>query len=128
MEEVSVIGIDLAKRVFQLCAMTRSATIVWEKRLRRAAFIKFLEDEAPRCLVGLEACGGAHHWARWLVARGFSVKLMPPKTVKAYREGRAQERSPRRPSGGGGDEPQPGGRRADQKRGGASHPSADAGA
>jgi transposase len=87
MEEVSVIGIDLAKRVFQLCAMTRSATIVWEKRLRRAAFIKFLEDEAPRCLVGLEACGGAHHWARWLVARGFSVKLMPPKTVKAYREG-----------------------------------------
>jgi transposase len=127
MEEVSVIGIDLAKRVFQLCAMTRSATIVWEKRLRRAAFIKFLEDEAPRCLVGLEACGGAHHWARWLVARGFSVKLMPAKTVKAYREG-VQERSPRRPSGGGGDEPQPGGRRADQKRGGASHPSADAGA
>ena len=87
MEEVSVIGIDLAKRVFQLCAMTRSGTIVWEKRLRRAAFIKFLEDEAPRCLVGLEACGGAHHWARWLVARGFSVKLMPPKAVKAYREG-----------------------------------------
>lgn len=87
MEEISVIGIDLAKRVFQLCATTRSGTIVWEKRLRRAAFIKFLEDEAPRCLVGMEACGGAHHWARWLVARGFSVKLMPPRAVKAYREG-----------------------------------------
>jgi transposase len=50
-------------------------------------FIKFLEDEAPRCLVGLEASGGAHQWARWLVARGFAVKLMPPGAVKAYREG-----------------------------------------
>jgi transposase len=50
-------------------------------------FIKFLEDEAPRCLVGLEASGGAHQWARWLVARGFAVKLMPPRAVKAYRAG-----------------------------------------
>jgi transposase len=59
MEEISVIGIDLAKRVFQLCAMTSSGTVVWEKRLRRGAFINFLEGEAPRCLVGMEACGGA---------------------------------------------------------------------
>lgn len=87
MEEINVIGIDLAKRVFQLCAMTRSGTIVWEKRLRRAALTKFLEDEAPRCLVGMEACGSAHHWARWLVARGFTVKLMAPRAVKAYRAG-----------------------------------------
>ena len=53
MEEISVIGIDLAKRVFQLCAITRSGTIRWEKGLRRAAMIKFLEDEAPRCLIGM---------------------------------------------------------------------------
>ena len=87
MEEISVIGIDLAKRVFQLCAMTKSGTIVWEKRLRRAALIRFLEDEAPRCLVGMEACGSAHHWARWLIARGFTVKLMAPNAVRAYRVG-----------------------------------------
>jgi transposase len=87
MDEISVIGIDLAKRVFQLCAMTRSGTIVWEKRLRRAALIKFLEEEAPRCLIGMEACGSAHHWARWLAARGFTVKLMAPRAVKAYRAG-----------------------------------------
>ena len=47
MEEISVIGIDLAKLVFQLSAVTRSGAIVWEKQLRRAAMIKFLEDEAP---------------------------------------------------------------------------------
>jgi len=87
MEEISVIGIDLAKRVFQLCATTGSGAIAWEKRLRRAAFIKFLEDEAPRCLVGMEACGSAHHWARWLAARGFTVKLMAPSAVRAYRAG-----------------------------------------
>jgi transposase len=87
MEGISVIGIDLAKRVFQLCATTGSGAIAWEKRLRRAAFIKFLEDEALRCLVGMEACGSAHHWARWLVAREFTVKLMAPKAVRAYRAG-----------------------------------------
>src|SRR5260370_5606236 len=87
MEEISVIGIDLAKRVFQLCAMTSSGTVVWEKRLRRGAFINFLEGEAPRCLVGMEACGGAHHWARWLGARRVSVKLMTPIAVKTYRAG-----------------------------------------
>src|SRR3954464_10334814 len=65
MEEISVIGIDLAKRVFQLCALSASGEIVWEKRLRRAAFMKFMEKVAPRCTVGMEACGGAHHWARW---------------------------------------------------------------
>jgi transposase len=87
MEEISVIGIDLAKRVFQLCATTGSGAIAWEKRLRRAAFIKFLEDEAPRCVVGMEACGSAHHWARWLAARGFTVKLMAANAVRAYRAG-----------------------------------------
>ena len=87
MEEISVIGIDLAKRVFQLCATTRSGAIVWEKRLRRAALIKFLQDEAPRCRLGMEACGSAHYWARWLVACGFTVKLMAPRAVKAYRAG-----------------------------------------
>ena len=87
MEQISVIGIDLAKRVFQLCALDGAGEVVWTKRLKRAAFARFLEDEAPRSLVGLEACGGAHHWGRWLEARGFTVKLMAPQAVKAYRRG-----------------------------------------
>jgi transposase len=87
MEEISVIGIDLAKRVFQLCAMSPDGTVIWEKRLKRRAFVGFLEEAAPRCLIGMEACGGSQYWARWLTERGFAVKLMAPRTVKAYREG-----------------------------------------
>ena len=78
MEEISVIGIDLAKNVFELCALSRSGEAVWTKRLKRLALIKFMEEEAPRCMIGMEACGGAHHWGRWLLARGFQVKLMAP--------------------------------------------------
>ena len=63
MGEISVIGIDLAKRVFQLCALSASGEVIWEKRLKRAAFMKFMET-APRVTVGMVACGGAHHWGR----------------------------------------------------------------
>jgi transposase len=87
MEEISVIGIDLAKSVFQLEAQTRDGTVVWKKRLRRAAFIRFMEQKAPRCLVAFEACGGAHYWGRFLSELGFRVKMMAPRAVKAYREG-----------------------------------------
>lgn len=87
MEEISVIGIDLAKNVFQLEAQTSSGEVVWKKRLKRAAFMKLMAEEAPRCLVGFEACGGAHYWGRWLSAQGFQAKMMAPKSVKAYRDG-----------------------------------------
>lgn len=87
MDEISVIGIDLAKSVFELCALSSSGEVVWTRRLKRLAFIKFMDDEAPRCLVGMEACGGAHHWGRWCLKRGFQVKLMAPRPVKAYRQG-----------------------------------------
>jgi len=88
MEEISVIGIDLAKQVFQICGENKAGEVVLTKRLKRKAFMKYMEQEAPRCLVGMEACGGAHYWARWLIERGFTVKLMAPRTVKAYRTGR----------------------------------------
>src|SRR5260370_41326071 len=108
MEEISVIGIDLAKRVFQLCAMTSSGTVVWEKRLRRGAFINFLEGEAPRCLVGMEACGGAHHWARRLVARRVCVKPLTPVAGEAYRAGVHKNEQRHPPAGGGAPGPRPG--------------------
>lgn len=87
MDEISVIGIDLAKSVFELCALSPSGDVAWTKRLKRLAFIKFMDEKAPRCLVGMEACGGAHHWGRWFLQRGFAVKLMAPRPVKAYRQG-----------------------------------------
>jgi len=88
MEEISVIGIDLAKQVFQLCGENKAGEVVLTKRLKRKAFMTFMEQEALRCLVGMEACGGAHYWGRWLMARGFTVKLMAPRIVKAYRTSR----------------------------------------
>ena len=87
MEEVSVIGIDLAKNVFVLCAQTASGEIAWRKRLKRRAFEQFMAATAPRCLVAFEACGGAHYWGRFLTALGFAVKMMAPRAVKAYRQG-----------------------------------------
>ena len=87
MEEVSVIGIDLAKNVFVLCAQTASGEIAWRKRLKRRAFKQFMAATAPRCLVAFEACGGAHYWGRFLTALGFAVKMMAPRAVKAYRQG-----------------------------------------
>jgi transposase len=87
MEQVSVIGIDLAKSVFQLEAQSGCGAVVWKKRLRRAAFIRFMEQQAPRCLVGFEACGGAHYRGRFLTGLGFQVKMMAPRAVKADREG-----------------------------------------
>jgi transposase len=87
MEKITVIGIDLAKSVFQLEAQSASGVVVWKKRLRRAAFMQFMAGKAPRCLAGFEACGGSHYWGRFLSALGFQVKMMAPKVVKAYREG-----------------------------------------
>jgi len=87
MEQITVIGIDLAKSVFQLEAQSASGVVVWKRRLRRAAFMEFMAMKAPRCLVGFEACGGSHYWGRFLSGLGFRVKMMAPKAVKAYREG-----------------------------------------
>jgi transposase len=87
MEEVSVIGIDLAKNVFELCAQTVTGKIVWRKRLKRKAFMEFMQKKAPRCLAAFEACGGAHYWGRFLLGLGFRVKIMAAKVVKSYRQG-----------------------------------------
>jgi transposase len=86
-KKITVIGIDLAKSVFQLEAQSASGAVVWKKRLRRTAFIEFMTMKAPRCLVGFEACGGSHYWGRFLSGLGFQVKMMAPKAVRAYREG-----------------------------------------
>jgi transposase len=81
-----MIGIDLAKRVFEVCLMAADGRVVERRRLKREAFKAFMET-APRVLVGLEAGSGAHHWARWLTAREFAVKVMSPRAVRAYRSG-----------------------------------------
>lgn len=83
MSEVSTIGLDIAKSVFQVHGVDDAGEVVIAKRLRRRQVIAFFE-RLPVCLVGLEACGGAHHWARELGALGHEVRIMPAAYVKPY--------------------------------------------
>jgi transposase len=79
------VGVDVAKNVFQLHGVDRSETVVWRRRLRRADWIEVLRERVePGCEIGMEACGGAHHWARELQKLGYRVKLIAPQFVKPY--------------------------------------------
>lgn len=81
--ETITIGLDLAKRVFQVHAVDEAGNVVVRKALRRGQVLPFFARR-PRCLVGLEACGTSHHWARELTKLGHEVRLMPPAYVKPY--------------------------------------------
>jgi transposase len=85
MNKLSRVGIDLAKNVFQLHGVDRNEKTVWRRRLTRDNWLKVLLGKVePGCTIGMEACTGAHHWARQLQARGFTVKLIAPQFVKPY--------------------------------------------
>jgi transposase len=81
--KVTAIGIDLAKNVFQVHGVDEHGKVVLRKQLRRSPVIAFFAQRIP-CLVGMEACGGAHEWARRLTTLGYTVKLMAPQFVKPY--------------------------------------------
>jgi transposase len=81
--QITTIGLDIAKNVFQVHGIDRDEKVVIRKQLRRGQVMRFFQDLSP-CLVGLEACATAHHWARELTRLGHEVRLMPAKDVKAY--------------------------------------------
>src|SRR3954465_13568891 len=83
MGEVTTIGLDLAKQVFQVHGVDAKGATVLRKQLRRAQVLAFF-SRLPPCLVGLEACATAHYWARELRALSHEVRLMPAQYVKAY--------------------------------------------
>ena len=83
MGEVSTIGLDIAKSVFQVHGVDGAGTVVIGKRISRAKVLEFFAA-LPPCLVGIEACPSAHHWSRALQGLGHTVRLMPPSYVKAY--------------------------------------------
>src|SRR5487761_2529522 len=83
MGNITTIGLDLAKSVFQVHAVDEMGSVVMRKQLRRSQVLAFF-TEIPPCLIGLEACATAHHWARELIALGHEARLMPPNYVKAY--------------------------------------------
>jgi len=83
MGEVSTIGLDIAKSVFQVHGVDIDGAVVIRKRISRVKVLEFFAS-LPSCLIGIEACPTAHHWSRELQALGHTVRLMPPSYVKAY--------------------------------------------
>jgi transposase len=83
MEEVTTIGLDIAKRVFQAHGADKAGSEVFSKRLVRAKVLTFLGSQ-PRCVIAMEACGGAHYWGREIAKLGHDVRLIAPKYVKPF--------------------------------------------
>jgi transposase len=81
--QITTIGLDIAKNVFQVHGIDAAEKVVVRRQLRRGQVMRFFEALAP-CLIGLEACASAHHWARELMKLGHEVRLMPAKDVRAY--------------------------------------------
>ena len=83
MGQVVTIGLDIAKSVFQVHGVDAEGTVVIRQKLTRARLLPFFAKLEP-CLIGIEACGASHHWARELISLGHEARLMPPSYVKPY--------------------------------------------
>lgn len=83
MKQITTIGLDLAKHVFQIHGADAEGAPVVNRKLRRAEVLRFFEKQ-PACLVGLEACGSSHYWAREIAALGHEVRVIPPAYVKPF--------------------------------------------
>ncbi len=81
--QVTTIGIDLAKNIFQVHGIAENGDVVFNRAIRRAQLLAFFAD-LPACLVGMEACSSSHYWARQLSALGHDVRLIPANYVKPY--------------------------------------------
>jgi len=92
--KISRVGVDLAKNVFQVHGVDSRGKVVWKRQLKRGNWISALAEKIDTdCEIGMEACGGAHHWARELQSRGYQVKLIPPQFVKPYVKGNKNDAS-----------------------------------
>ena len=83
MEEVSIIGIDLAKRSFQVHGARADGSVAFRRKLSRGRLLRFLASQ-PGCTVAMEACASAHYWGREIAALGHEVRLVPPIYVKPF--------------------------------------------
>ena len=89
---ITIMGIDLAKNIFHLHGVDKRGKEVFSKALTRAKFQKFL-SQLPPCLIGMEACGSSHYWARELKKRGHTVKIMDARFVKPYIKSNKNDRN-----------------------------------
>jgi transposase len=83
---ITTIGLDIAKNVFQVHSVNTNGKVVFRKQLKRVQVLAFFANLSP-CLIGLEACGGAHYWARELIKLGHDARLISPQFVKPYVKG-----------------------------------------
>jgi transposase len=83
MNEVTIVGVDLAKRVFQVHGAGADGAVVFRKKLTRAQFLAFL-GKLPACTVAMEACATSHFWGREIAKLGHAVRLIPPIYVKPF--------------------------------------------
>ena len=83
MQEITTIGLDIAKSLFQVHGIDASGAVIVRRQLRRRQVLPFFR-KLPACVIGIEACATSHHWARELEKLGHEVKLMPPRYVKPY--------------------------------------------
>jgi len=83
MQEISTIGLDIAKSVFQVHGVDAASNVIVRRQLKRRYVLAFFQKLSP-CLVGIEACASSHYWSRELQALGHVVRLMPPAYVKPY--------------------------------------------
>jgi len=80
-EEVTIIGLDIAKQIFLVHGADASGATVFSRRITRQKLLPFFAAQ-PRCTVAMEACAGAHHWGRELMKLGHEVRLIPPAYVE----------------------------------------------
>lgn len=92
MKDISVVGLDLAKQVFQVHAVDKTGKAVLRRTLKRRQVLPFFARLSP-CLIGIEACGGMHYWARELTVLGHEVRAMAPASVWPYRQGDKTDRT-----------------------------------
>ena len=89
---VTLIGIDLAKSVFQVCAVNQQGTVVFNRQVRRSRLIALL-IHYPQAVIAMEACSGSNYWGRELEQRDFEVRLLPPQHVKPFIKGNKNDRN-----------------------------------
>ena len=86
MTNITVLGIDLAKNIFQLCGLNQANKVQFNKAIKRNRLVDAVR-QYPEAIIAMEACGSAHHWARMFSEHGHTVRLIPAQHVKGFCRG-----------------------------------------
>jgi transposase len=90
MNQITTFGLDTSKQVFHVIGVNQVGKIGERKQLRRSRVVRYFAQR-PACIIGIEACGGAHYWGRQLQQLGHTVRMVPPRDVKALVRGQKND-------------------------------------